>query len=304
MLLVNLVTVIIESTLDIENSSSQGTWQYIEFALGWLYVVEMLLKVVVYGFHNYWRSSQNRFDFVITVTVVVAETLNNTLLNKINVFQNEEWIRYLLIARLLRLTRLLVLVERYQVMVTTFLKLIPSLMPYLGITFCLMCFFCTLGIQLFGGIIYDGNPRLPGSAIAENDYFVKNFNDFPSGMVVLFDLLITGNWHVWMDGFQEVTGIWWSQFYFWSFYVLGVLFLFNLVVAFVLEAFFAEMEIHSAAKESAAKDDSSSSDDEDRRNPRDPRQKARRAKNDNVESLMNHILSAEIEKTRSEKHMA
>jgi len=34
------------------------------------------------------------------------------------------------------------------------------------------------------------------------------------------------------------------------------------VVAFVLEAFFAEMEIHSAAKESAAKDDSSSSDDE------------------------------------------
>ena len=38
-------------------------------------------------------------------------------------------IRYLLIARLLRLTRLLVLMERYQVMVTTFLKLIPSLMP-------------------------------------------------------------------------------------------------------------------------------------------------------------------------------
>ncbi len=33
------------------------------------------------------------------------------------------------------------------------------------------------------------------------------------------------------------------------------------VVAFVLEAFFAEMEIHSAAKESAANDDSSSDDE-------------------------------------------
>jgi hypothetical protein len=84
-------------------------------------------------------------------------------------------------------------------------------MPYLGITFCLMCFFCTLGIQvkvhiyhfilfstfmclkpensrvqfflyqlfwltvdicvqMFGGVINDGNPRLPGSAIAENEY--------------------------------------------------------------------------------------------------------------------------------------
>ena len=36
---------------------------------GWLYMVEMILKVLVFGFHNYWRSTQNRFDFVITVTV-------------------------------------------------------------------------------------------------------------------------------------------------------------------------------------------------------------------------------------------
>jgi two pore calcium channel protein len=300
MLLVNLVTVLIETTLDIQNSSSQGVWQDVEFALGWLYVVEMLLKVAVYGFQNYWRSLQNRFDFIITVTVVVAETLTYTLPNKINLFQNEEWIRYLLIARLLRLTRLLVLMERYQVMVTTFLKLIPSLMPYLGITFCLMCFFCSLGVQLFGGVVNNGNPRLPGSTIAENDYYTKNFNDFPSGMVVLFDLLITGNWHMWMDGFQELTGQWWTQFYFWGFYVLGVLFLFNLVVAFVLEAFFAEMEIHSAAKEAA---ENNSSDNEDQVNPRDPRRKAKRAQNDNVESLLNHILSSEIEKTRSQKHM-
>jgi hypothetical protein len=33
------------------------------------------------------------------------------------------------------------------------------------------------------------------------------------------------------------------------------------VVAFVLEAFFAEMEIHSAAKEAAASDDGSSDDE-------------------------------------------
>lgn len=36
---------------------------------GWVYVIEMALKVMVYGFHNYWRSTQNRFDFVITVTI-------------------------------------------------------------------------------------------------------------------------------------------------------------------------------------------------------------------------------------------
>ena len=32
-------------------------------------MIEMALKVMVYGFNNYWRSAQNRFDFVITVTI-------------------------------------------------------------------------------------------------------------------------------------------------------------------------------------------------------------------------------------------
>jgi two pore calcium channel protein len=113
---------------------------------GWLYVVEMVLKVVAYGFHNYWRSDQNRFDFVITVTVVVVETL--TFILPSSQSNNEEWIRYLLIARLLRLTRLLVLVKQYKVLVSTFFKLIPSVMPYLGVTFCCMCLFCILGNQV------------------------------------------------------------------------------------------------------------------------------------------------------------
>jgi two pore calcium channel protein len=53
MLLVNLVAVIIESTLDIENSSNQGTWQNIEFALGRaiahfsvLYGVYLIIKIL------------------------------------------------------------------------------------------------------------------------------------------------------------------------------------------------------------------------------------------------------------------
>jgi hypothetical protein len=36
---------------------------------GWIYVIEMILKVYSYGFENYWRDGQNRFDFVITVTI-------------------------------------------------------------------------------------------------------------------------------------------------------------------------------------------------------------------------------------------
>jgi hypothetical protein len=99
-------------------------------------------------------------------------------------------------------------------MVATFFKLIPNLMPYLGIVFCLMCLFCSLGVhvrstlpsstslllhhlyvhvngnsytekmmgndrtgpwlsgavQLFGGLVYAGNPILASTTMFENEY--------------------------------------------------------------------------------------------------------------------------------------
>lgn len=58
-------------------------------------------------------------------------------------------IRYLLIARMLRLIRLLMHVQRYRAFVATFLTLIPSLMPYLGTIFCVLCWYCSLGLQVF-----------------------------------------------------------------------------------------------------------------------------------------------------------
>lgn len=303
MLLINAVAVFIETTLDIEDSSSQNFWQDIEFALGWVYVVEMGLKVLVYGFNNYWRSTQNQFDFIITVTIVFAETAAFLSPTDLPFFSNEEWIRYLLICRLLRLTRLLVLVERYKVMVATFFKLIPNLMPYLGIVFCLMCLFCSLGVHLFGGLVYAGNPILASTTMFENDYLLQNFNDFASGMVTLFDLLIMGNWQIWMDSYTALTGKWWTIFFFWGFYVIAVLFLLNLIVAFVLEAFFSEMEI--SASEKASEDDGSSSDSDNEGQKFNPRRRAKRARDFNVQSLLNHMLSAELEKNKSfEEHQA
>ncbi|MQL83128.1 hypothetical protein Taro_015616 [Colocasia esculenta] len=73
-LILNLVAVIIETTLDIQNSSSQKVWQAVEFFFGWLYVLEMALKIFSYGFDSYWMEGQNRFDFVVTWIIVIGET--------------------------------------------------------------------------------------------------------------------------------------------------------------------------------------------------------------------------------------
>ncbi|KAL0288720.1 UNVERIFIED_CONTAM: Two pore calcium channel protein 1B, partial [Sesamum angustifolium] len=245
-LIMNFVAVVIETTLDIENNSAQEAWQKVEFVFGWIYVLEMALKVYAYGFVNYWRDGQNRFDFIITWVIVIGETTTFVSPRGLTFLSNGEWIRYLLIARMLRLIRLLMHVQQYRAFVATFLTLIPSLMPYLGTIFCVMCIYCSLGVQIFGGIVNAGNPNLTGTDLSDNDYLLFNFNDYPNGMVTLFNLLVMGNWQVWMQSYKDLTGTIWTYAYFISFYLITVLLLLNLVVAFVLEAFFAEMDLESS----------------------------------------------------------
>ncbi|KAK9089272.1 hypothetical protein Scep_028354 [Stephania cephalantha] len=290
-LVMNLVAVIIETTLDIENNSAQTIWQEVEFVFGWIYVLELLLKIYAYGFENYWREGQNRFDFIVTLIIVIGETTTFVSPRGLTFLSNGEWIRYLLIARMLRLIRLLMHVKRYRAFVATFLTLIPSLMPYLGTIFCVLCIYCSLGVQIFGGIVNPGNPKLKGSELYDNDYLLFNFNDYPNGMVTLFNLLTMSNWQVWMQGYMELTGSAWTLVYFISYYIITVLLLLNLVVSFVLEAFFAEMDLETSGE---SEDESK---EVERRRGR-PRYLGSKRRSQRVDVLLHHMLSSELEQAQ------
>ncbi|KAG4208818.1 hypothetical protein ERO13_A03G156500v2 [Gossypium hirsutum] len=291
-LILNLFAVIIETTLDIANNSGQKVWQEVEFVFGWIYVLEMALKVYSFGFENYWRDGQNRFDFLITWIIVIGETVTFASPDEFYFFSNGEWIRYLLLARLLRLIRLLMHVRSYRAFVATFLTLIPSLMPYLGTIFCVLCIYCSIGVQIFGGIVNAGNPALEATELTDDDYLLFNFNDYPNGMVTLFNLLVMGNWQVWMQSYKELTGTSWSLVYFISFYLVTVLLLLNLVVAFVLEAFFAEMDLEASGN--------SEEDDKDAGSGKGRKRLAgTKTRSQRVDILLHHMLSAELDKSHS-----
>ncbi|KAJ8749227.1 hypothetical protein K2173_018703 [Erythroxylum novogranatense] len=290
-LILNLVAVVIETTLDIENNSAQKVWQIVEFTFGWIYVLEMALKIYSFGFLNYWRDGQNRFDFLVTWIIVIGETITFASPNGLTFLSNGEWIRYLLLARMLRLIRLLMYVRSYRAFVATFLTLVPSLMPYLGTIFCVMCIYCSLGVQVFGGIVNAGNPSVEETDIAENDYWLFNFNDYPNGMVTLFNLLVMNNWQEWMQSYKQLTGTAWTLAYFISFYLLTVLLLLNLVIAFVLEAFFAEMELETSESRDECKDVKDLS--------YRPRYVGTKTRSQRVDVLLHHMLSAELDQNRS-----
>ncbi|XP_047153890.1 two pore calcium channel protein 1B-like [Vigna umbellata] len=188
---------------------------------------------------------------------------------------------------MLRLIRLLMHVKRYRAFVATFLTLIPSLMPYLGIIFCVLCIYCSLGVQIFGGIVNAGNPELESTALAENDYLVFNFNDYPNGIVTLFNFLVTATWDEVMTSYTELTGTAWTYLYFISFYLVTVLLLLNLVIAFVLEAFFAEMDLESSESSEGTNKDVEG--DKYRK-----RSIGTKTRSQRVDTLLHHMLSAEL----------
>ncbi|GMH12091.1 hypothetical protein Nepgr_013932 [Nepenthes gracilis] len=292
-LIINLVAVVIETALDIEDNTAQKVWQEVEFVFGWIYVLEMALKVYAYGFVNYWRDGQNRFDFIITWVIVVGETATFASPNESSFLSNGEWIRYLILARVLRLIRLLMHVKRCRAFIATFSNLIPSLMPYLGTIFCVMCIYSSLGVQIFGGIVNAGNHYLEGTELAENDYLLFNFNDYPNAMVTLFNLLVMGNWQVWMQSYKDLMRSSWTLVYFISFYLITVLLLLNLVVAFVLEAFFAEQELEESEELEEHRVNGS------RQRRRYVSSLSTKTRSQRVDVLLHHMLSSELDKSET-----
>ncbi|CAM9538707.1 unnamed protein product [Ectocarpus sp. 12 AP-2014] len=221
---------------------AEGTDHGLNSLLGWVYVVEMTLKILVYGWNGYWSKNRNRFDGVITLGGVFTElllktTTISTTLNLQNV------VVYFITFRLLRVARLMVAVPQMRIVMSTFANIAPEAFQFMMLLFVCGFTFCVLGVQLFGGLVHSDpdnptNEHLKDTSYGQSNYWAFNFNDMPSGMGTLFCLLVVNNWFVFVDLFVKASGDnKWNRWFFVAFYVLGVLVILNVVIAVVLENF-------------------------------------------------------------------
>ena len=63
-----------------------------------------------------------------------------------------------------------------------------------------------------------------------------------SGINVLFNLLVVNNWTECEIGFEYVTGAKWVRLFFFSFHILGVVLISNVVTSFTINAYFQQLE--------------------------------------------------------------
>jgi hypothetical protein len=152
--------------------------------------------------------------------------------------------RSVLQIRLLRVIRLFFGFRPFQIIASTFIQLLPSAIPLLGTLWVLMYTYALVGVELFGGRVYRGEPSLANTAYGRNDYYSLNFNDMAGSIVVLWCLLLVNDWWVLMEGFRVVS-IGWVRLYFISFYVVASVVMLSVLTSFILDAFMTAVRRHN-----------------------------------------------------------
>jgi two pore calcium channel protein len=208
-----------------------------------IYVLEVTAKVTVYGWKAYTESQKNVFDFSITVLAV----LSSVVVYYPNKYSDSRLIRMIVMARVLRLIRLLAAMQTFQLTGKIMAEILPAAVSVVLVLFFTMYLFAVLGMHLFGGMVTrdPANPLaflILDSDFAENEYWANNFNDMLGGMNVLFNLLVVNNWTECQDGFEAVTQSKWNRLFFLAFHMIGVILVNNLVIAFIINSFLQHLE--------------------------------------------------------------
>lgn len=226
---------------------------YISFALVCFYFVEIHAKLYVQGCHRFFYQDKfrNRFDLLIVYCLLVSQVLKVTT-------PTDSIIRVAVLIHICRVLRLFWYIGPIRQLFIVMKRLAATYWRLGLLLFIVFYIYATIGEQVFGGMIrQDGgkySKLLEGSAFEAADYWALNFNDFLSGMVVLFILMVVNNWMIIADAFWRVTGTAASQIYFVSFFIVVNLIVLNILMALILDCFSTlrddlEAERHGEARQ-------------------------------------------------------
>jgi hypothetical protein len=241
----NVVYVVID--LNLMFHGGERNQFYIDYYILGIFIVEMCLKMYAFGIVEYMRHKWNVFDFVIVVVSVIGFILEATG------YATRSQVRLVVLCRVLRLVRIIGKMERYQVIVGTILQLIPALVTYAGIQYMFYYFFAVVGMDAFGGKITKSDEALRESDFGQSNYYANSFNNVCEAFITLWELQVVNNWHVITLGYVVVTNKL-ARVFFICFYLVAVVLVMNIVVAFILEAFVIQWESNQKSRRSHFED--------------------------------------------------
>eukprot|EP00947_MAST-08B_sp_MAST-8B-sp1_P005435 g5435.t1 len=169
-LICNAVVVFCEIGTDLRGDFvvEAAAWEIVEAVFTTLFILEMVLKLLAFGCAGYWGNVLNAYDGIITLVSGAAE-LYVFIPNNYN---NPSLVRYVLLARLLRLARLLSAFTCFQVVFGTLRRIVPMMATFIGMLWCIVSSFAAAGVALFGGLVYVNNTKLVEAELPDTYYYM------------------------------------------------------------------------------------------------------------------------------------
>jgi len=206
-----------------------------------IFTFEMIGKILVLGYHHYWKDYSNRFDAIVTL----ASLLSLIIARFSERLETAGTVtKFIVVIRILRVTRLLNRVPAFQQVISTFSTIVPKAMTlFIGLlVFTLV--YATIGQQALGGVLNISQNTTYYHNLTVSDYgsynmYNFNFNDCPQSMVSLFLILLSAQVSSYIQSGYAValsTPIWLGA-YFSIYFLFAHLIVLNVLVSFTLDAF-------------------------------------------------------------------
>lgn len=236
-LLINFGMIIVESYYDLQDWPEPTVLGSLELWFSAVYISELLLKLSVISWAHFWSMGSNQFDFFTTI-ILCANTALSASQTLDNLFHVDS--RYANMLRVLRLLRVLKTVKRLEevrFLTATIMRIVQLSREIMTLLAVIIFIFSQISVQMFGGLLYIGNPRLEGTEYKENNWYVINYNDFPMAFATWFVSLLVEFTPVLAEVLNDVAPIKYEWMIILFYYFTAVAVVFELVQAFTIEAF-------------------------------------------------------------------
>ena len=214
----------------------------------WTFLLEMILKIIGLGFHNYRKDNYNLFDAVIVIISLIDWTISRipsiNAGSALNAF------------RALRLLRMMKLSKSWKALAEILRKTGKSLKDISNFSLLLILFmyiFALLGMELFAfaALINEDDDLIAGESNIQElylsgDYYAfprDNFNNVGYALTTVFIVIIGEGWnwvmYQWVRAYGYGSSVSYhiAVFYFLMLMIMGNIVLFSLFTAILLRNF-------------------------------------------------------------------
>ena len=159
-IILNTLVVVIQSYPELSGQTKVGNaqnfdgsvdtyWEIVETLFTVIYVAEMASKVIILGWRKYLCFARNIFDGLITISAILA----TIYVYYPNSFSDTRLIRFIVMARVLRVARLFMTIKSFQIMGRSFVGILPAVGRVCALLFCTVYIFSGIGLHFFGGLV-------------------------------------------------------------------------------------------------------------------------------------------------------